>query len=59
MESTGEAGMIQVSEATANLLIAADKEHWLTPREDAIKVRSFRREVVGSYEENHKICPRF
>jgi hypothetical protein len=36
MESNGAKGRIQVSEATANLLIAAGKKHWLQEREDAI-----------------------
>jgi hypothetical protein len=47
MESNGAKGRIQVSEATANLLIAAGKKHWLQEREDAIfakgkgKLRTF------------------
>jgi hypothetical protein len=36
MESNGLRGMIQVSQETATLLVNADKEHWLTPREDKI-----------------------
>ena len=36
MESTGEKEMIQISQATADLLIAAGKTHWLTPREDVV-----------------------
>ena len=36
MESTGEGGRIQVSQATADLLIAAGKSKWITPREDKI-----------------------
>jgi class 3 adenylate cyclase len=36
MESNGFAGKIQVSQETADLLIAAGKQHWLTPREDKI-----------------------
>jgi hypothetical protein len=32
METTGTKGMIQVSMATADLLIAAGKKHWVTPR---------------------------
>lgn len=38
MESTGIAGKIQVSQATADRLIAKSKGHWLTPREDTIEV---------------------
>lgn len=36
MESTGKAGRIHVSEETAELLIAAGKEHLLEPRKDTI-----------------------
>lgn len=36
MESTGEPGRIQVSEATAHLLRKANKEDWLTPRKDLV-----------------------
>jgi hypothetical protein len=36
MESNGLRGKVQVSQETATLLVNADKEHWLTPREDKI-----------------------
>ena len=38
MESTrtSEKQMIQISQATADLLVAAGKTHWLTPREDVV-----------------------
>jgi class 3 adenylate cyclase len=36
MESTGVTNKIQVSQATADLLIAAGLEVWLTPREDLV-----------------------
>ena len=36
MESTGQAGRIQVSESTAKELQAKRKDHWLVPREDVI-----------------------
>ena len=36
MESNGQPGKIQCSQETADLLIAAGKQHWLTPREDKI-----------------------
>jgi hypothetical protein len=36
MENSGLVGKIQVSQATADLLTAAGKQHWLTPREDKI-----------------------
>lgn len=38
MESTGARGKIQVSEATAQILRELGREHWLTPRPDAVKV---------------------
>ena len=36
MESTGLPSTIQVSQETADLLIAAGKKSWLTQREDAV-----------------------
>ena len=36
MESTGVTNKIQVSQATADLLIEAGLETWLTPREDRV-----------------------
>jgi 3'5'-cyclic nucleotide phosphodiesterase/Adenylate and Guanylate cyclase catalytic domain len=39
MESTGFADRIQVSETTANLLIAAGKSNWITPREDKVNAK--------------------
>lgn len=36
MESNGQGGRIQVSQTTADLLTAAGKSAWLTPREDKI-----------------------
>ena len=36
MESTGERGRIQVSEETADLLVAAGKKHWLLQRADIV-----------------------
>lgn len=36
MESNGTRDLIQVSQETADLIIAAKKEHWLTPRDDVI-----------------------
>jgi hypothetical protein len=38
MESTGACGKIQVTEATAKLLIKSGKAHWLSPREDDVQV---------------------
>ena len=39
MESTGIRGKIQVSEATASILRAHGRDHWVIPRADAVKVR--------------------
>ena len=36
IETNGKPGKIQISQETANLLVAAGKQHWLTPREDKI-----------------------
>ena len=36
MESTGKRGKIQISQSTANLVIEADREHWLTARKDKV-----------------------
>jgi class 3 adenylate cyclase len=36
MEHNGERGKIQVSQETADLLIAAGKSHWIKAREDKI-----------------------
>ncbi|KAL3933781.1 MAG: hypothetical protein SGBAC_010248 [Bacillariaceae sp.] len=39
MESTGKRNYIQVSSSTAALLVAADKEHWITQREDMVSAK--------------------
>jgi len=39
MESTGEPDKIQVSQQTADLLIAAGKQSWLTPREEFVSAK--------------------
>jgi 3'5'-cyclic nucleotide phosphodiesterase len=39
MESTGKAGMIQISSSTADLLIEAGKRHWLKEREDKVNAK--------------------
>ena len=36
MESTGKPDHIQCSQATADLLIAAGKTHWVTPRDHLV-----------------------
>jgi class 3 adenylate cyclase len=39
MESTGARNRVQVSTKTAELLSAAGKSHWVTPREDTVMVK--------------------
>lgn len=39
MESNGQKGRIQVSQSTAELLVAAGKQDWVTPREDKIEAK--------------------
>ena len=39
MESTGEANRIHISEETAKLLVAAGKEHWIMPRDQAVSAK--------------------
>lgn len=39
MESTGMSNKVQASEATANLLMASGKGHWVKPREDMVKAK--------------------
>jgi class 3 adenylate cyclase len=39
MESTGARDRVQVSTKTAELLIAAGKSHWVTPREETVAVK--------------------
>eukprot|EP00977_Amphora_coffeiformis_P016678 scaffold5224_cov135-Amphora_coffeaeformis.AAC.2 len=39
MESNGQKGRIQVSQSTADLLIAAGKQHWVRMREDKIQAK--------------------
>jgi Adenylate and Guanylate cyclase catalytic domain len=39
MEQTGSMNMIQISQATANLLDAAGKSHWFKPREHLIEAK--------------------
>lgn len=39
MESTGQAGKIQVSAETANLLVASGKERWLCKRDGLVSVK--------------------
>ena len=39
MESTGSKGMIQMSQETAELLMKAGKEHWVTAREKKVEAK--------------------
>ena len=39
MESNSQKGRVQVSQATADLLIVAGKQHWLTAREDLVEAK--------------------
>lgn len=39
MEGTGEAKRIQITQATADLLIQSKRERWLTPRQDLVEVK--------------------
>ena len=39
MESTGVSNRVQISQATADLLIEDGKEHWLIEREDKVKAK--------------------
>ena len=39
IESLGEKNKVHLSEETANLLVAAGKDHWVTPREDKVAAK--------------------
>jgi hypothetical protein len=39
MESTGERNRVQVSQATADLLVMAGKQHWIQPREGLVDAK--------------------
>ncbi|CAJ1963512.1 unnamed protein product [Cylindrotheca closterium] len=39
MESTGKINFIQVSNATARLIVASGKDHWISKREDMVEVK--------------------
>lgn len=47
MESSGKPNQIQCTEATANLLVAAGKDHWIQRREDSVNVKG--KGVLESY----------
>jgi Adenylate and Guanylate cyclase catalytic domain len=59
MEQTGAMNMIQITQATADLLIAAGKEHWITPRETVIEVKGkgklqtyWAHPIISSYQDS-------
>jgi Adenylate and Guanylate cyclase catalytic domain len=39
MESTGKRDMIQISQATADILSSSGKNHWIVRREDAVEAK--------------------
>jgi hypothetical protein len=39
MEQTGRPSMIQISQATADLLVVAGKEHWIKPRDSTVEAK--------------------
>lgn len=47
MESSGKKNRIQCSSSTANLLVAAGKEHWVTRRSDSVNVKG--KGVLGCF----------
>jgi Adenylate and Guanylate cyclase catalytic domain len=49
MEQNGLPGKIHLSEATANLLMAAGKGKWITPREDKIDAKGLGRLTVNTF----------
>ena len=51
MESNGQKGRIQVSQQTADQLIAAGKQHWIKPREDKIQAK-----VSTPKQKAHRSC---
>lgn len=72
MESTGLPNMIQVSQATADLLKAASKDHWIKPRDEQVfakgkgnlstywlsvgNVRSCSRRSTSSRSQGSEVC---
>lgn len=55
MESNGVPGRIQVSQATADLLIASGKQHWLIPRKEMIQAKGKGRMQVYFVERRRKL----
>jgi hypothetical protein len=39
IESTGQKGQVQISKDTADLIIAAGKSHWITPRKELVSAK--------------------
>ena len=46
MESTGVPGRIQISQATADILLTEGKEHWLTKREDLVVAKGKGKSII-------------
>jgi len=60
MESTGQAGRIQISEATAVILRKKGKEQWLKPREEGIDAKGkvgLSRMIVLNVRRGKEISP--
>jgi class 3 adenylate cyclase len=55
MESNGVPGRVQVSQATADLLMASGKQHWLIPRKDMIQAKGKGRMQVYFVERRRKL----
>ena len=47
MESTGVPDKVQISQATANLLIKEGKARWVRERDDIIEVKGTIAEIAG------------
>ena len=70
MESNGIPGRVQISQETADLLLVANKSHWLEPRRDKIQAkgkgelttyllkiqRDLKRKASGYESDNMSVC---
>lgn len=45
IESTGQRGRIHLSQECADLIMAAQKAHWVQPREDKVTAKGNQREL--------------
>ena len=58
MESTGKTDKIQVSQKTADLLKAAGKQSWLTPREEFVSAKGkVNSKLIGSKDDTEISLP--